>query len=154
MTEFWRFENLSKNFDALVTLVGESDKLAGFVIMTTINKLQLKPDLVMSDDQWEEWSMEVLISNLKKWLRRNKVNDVAKNRKQEGHWYEKSKEPRKSHTVSFVKIVNTGVIKVKQSRDQKTARNYSQKRICVSIVLKQGTKEINVEVVIAESATI
>ena len=32
------------NFDALVKLVG--DKLAGFVIMTTINKLQVKPDLV------------------------------------------------------------------------------------------------------------
>ena len=76
------------NFDALVTLVG--DKLAGFVIMTTINKLQVKPNLVMSDDQWEEWSKEVLISNLKKWLQRNKVDDVAQNRKQEGHWYENS----------------------------------------------------------------
>ena len=92
------YEKLSKNFDALVTL-GEGDKLSGFV-MTTINKLpQVKPDFVRSDDQWEEWSMEVLISNLQKWLRRNKVDDAAKSRKQEGHWYEKSKEPRKPHCI-------------------------------------------------------
>ena len=69
------YEKLGKNFDALVTLVGESDKLVGFVIIKTINKLQVEPDLVTSDDQWEEWSMEVLISNLKKWLRKNKVDD-------------------------------------------------------------------------------
>ncbi len=60
------YEKLSKNFDALKTL-GESDKLSGFV-MTTINKLlHVKPtDLVRSDDDWEEWSMEVLINNLQK----------------------------------------------------------------------------------------
>ena len=51
------YEKLSKNFDALQTL-GEGDKLHGFV-MSTINKLpQVKP----------EWSMEVLINNLQKWL--------------------------------------------------------------------------------------
>ena len=92
------YEKLSKNFDALVTL-GKSDKLSGCV-MTTVNKLpQVKRDLVRSEGQWEEWSMEVLITNLQKLLRRNKVDDAAKSRKQEGHWYEKSKEPRKPHCI-------------------------------------------------------
>ena len=57
------YEKLSKNFDALQTL-GESGKLSGFV-MNTINKLpQKKPELVRADDDWEEWSMEVLLKNL------------------------------------------------------------------------------------------
>ena len=43
--------------------------------------------------------MEVLISNLQQWLRRNKVDDAAKSRKQGGHWYEKSKEARKPHCI-------------------------------------------------------
>ncbi len=33
-------------------------------VMSTINKLpHVKPDLVQSDDDWEEWYMEVLITN-------------------------------------------------------------------------------------------
>ena len=91
------YEKLSRNYDALQTL-GEGDKLRGLV-MTTINKLpQVKPDLVRSDDDWEEWSMEILISNLQKWLRRNKVEDSSKSgRKAEGNYYER--ESRKSHCI-------------------------------------------------------
>ena len=97
------YEKLSKNFDALQTL-GESEKLSGFV-MTTINKLpHIKPDLVRVDDDWEEWSMEVLIKNLQKWLRRNKVDDASNQKetrykKPEGHWYQKSSGPPKPHCV-------------------------------------------------------
>ena len=65
------YESLSKNYDALQTL-GESDSLKGFA-MSTLNKIpQVKPDLMRSDDDWEEWSMERLINALQKWLRRNK----------------------------------------------------------------------------------
>ena len=97
------YEKLSKNFDALQTL-GESEKLSGFV-MTTINKLpHIKPDLVRVDDDWEEWSMEVLIKNLQKWLRRNKVDDASNQKetrykKPEGQWYQKSSGPPKPHCV-------------------------------------------------------
>ena len=93
------YEKLSKNFDALQTL-GEGDKLHGFV-MTTINKLpQVKPDLVRSDDDWEEWSMEVLINNLQKWLRRNKVDDCPKSfKKSEGNWFQKGSGSKKPGCV-------------------------------------------------------
>ena len=48
------YENLSKNYDALVTM-GEAGMLRGFVI-STLNKLpHVKPDLVRTDDNWENW---------------------------------------------------------------------------------------------------
>ena len=47
--------------------------------MRTLNKLpHVKPDLVTVDDNWEEWEMEVLISNLQAWLKRNKCEDGQK----------------------------------------------------------------------------
>ena len=65
------YDRLSANYDALRTL-DEHAKLDGFV-MCTLNKLpQVKPDLVRTDDDWEEWSMENLIDNIQSWLRRNK----------------------------------------------------------------------------------
>lgn len=66
------YERLSKNFDALQTL-GEEDMLWGFV-MTTLKKLpQVKPDLVRDDDNWEEWDMNELIENLRKWLKETRL---------------------------------------------------------------------------------
>ena len=57
------YDKLSNNFDALQTL-GLGDKLQGFV-MTTLNKLpHVRPDLVKVDNNWEDWSMEELITNL------------------------------------------------------------------------------------------
>ena len=65
------YETLSKDYDALLTL-GEADMLKGFV-MTTVNKLpQVKPDLVRTDDTWEDWTMAALIDEIRKWLSRHK----------------------------------------------------------------------------------
>lgn len=66
-------EKLSKNFDALQTLL-ECDRLHRFV-MTTLNRLpqKIKPDLARVEENWEDWSMEKLIDALQKWLRRNNV---------------------------------------------------------------------------------
>ena len=78
------YEMLSKNYDALLTL-GEADMLKGFV-MTTVNKLpQVKPDLVRTDDTWEDWTMAALIDEIRKWLSRHKV-DPGEARK-EGSWF-------------------------------------------------------------------
>jgi hypothetical protein len=88
--------------------------------MTTINKFpHIKPDLVRADVDWEEWSMEVLIKNLQKWLRRNKVDDASNQKetrykKPEGHWYQNSSGPPKPHCVFFARTMNTGVINAKQ----------------------------------------
>ena len=71
------YEKLSKNFDALQTL-GEGEMLKGFVL-STLNKLpQVKPDLVITDEEWEDWNMEKLIDSIQKWLRRNKPKDDHK----------------------------------------------------------------------------
>ena len=71
------YEKLSKNFDALQTL-GEGEMLKGFVL-STLNKLpQVKPDLVRTDEEWEDWNMEKLIDSIQKWLRRNKPEDDHK----------------------------------------------------------------------------
>ena len=70
------YDKLSVNHDALRTF-NEHAKLDGFV-MCTLNKLsQVKPDLVRTDEGWEEWSMEKLIDNLHSWLRRNKTYDLT-----------------------------------------------------------------------------
>ena len=81
------YEKLSKNFDALQTL-GEGEKLNGFV-MATLNKLlQVKPDLVRVDENWEDWSMEDLIDALQKWLRRNNTETSAEqHKKSEKHLF-------------------------------------------------------------------
>ena len=71
------YDKLSNNYDVLQTL-GEGGKLQGFV-MSILNKLaRVKPDLVRVDDNWEEWEMETLISNLQAWLKRNKCEDGQK----------------------------------------------------------------------------
>lgn len=64
----------SKTHDALLTL-GEANMLRGFV-MTTLNKVpHVKPDLVRTDDNWEDWGMEAFIDALRKWLKRNKTEE-------------------------------------------------------------------------------
>ncbi|XP_068757472.1 uncharacterized protein [Montipora capricornis] len=88
MREF--YEKLSKNFDALQTL-GEGEMLKGFVL-STINKLpQVKPDLVRTDERWEDWSMERLINSIQKWLKRNKAEDNYKDqrdtKRKERHYF-------------------------------------------------------------------
>ena len=73
------YEKLSKNFYALQTL-GEGEMLKGFVL-STLNKLpQVKPDLVRTDEGWEDWNMEKLIDSIQKWLKCNKTEDNYKDR--------------------------------------------------------------------------
>ena len=81
------YEKLSRNYDALLTL-GEKEILKGFV-MTTLNKLQaIKSDLVRTDEKWETWQMNNLIESIYAWLRRNKVDESAKEtERKEKHWY-------------------------------------------------------------------
>ena len=69
------YEKVSRNYDALLT-VGEADMLRGFV-MSTLNKIpQVRPDIVRTDENWENWDMEALINNLRQWLKRHVVDDA------------------------------------------------------------------------------
>ena len=82
------YEKLTKNFDALQSL-GETSTLKALVI-STINKLpQVKPDLVRTDDDWENWDMTNLLQLIQKWLKRNKVEGSPReeNKKKEKHFY-------------------------------------------------------------------
>lgn len=97
------YKKVSKNFDALLSL-GEADMLQGFV-MSTLNKLpHVKPDLVRTDDNWDEWGMEAFIDGLKKWLKRHKTEErpgdsrkppadpyksLGDHDKNEKHWFTK-----------------------------------------------------------------
>ena len=113
------YEQLFKNFDALQTL-GESDMLKGFVL-TTLNKLpQIKPDLVRSAENWEDWGMEDLLKALQKWLKINKAEDPPRkhDEKREGNWYTGKREQKvhakphclfceKDHWGEACEVVNT-----------------------------------------------
>ncbi|XP_068725012.1 uncharacterized protein [Montipora capricornis] len=100
------YETVSRNHDALLTM-GEADILRGFV-MSTLNKLpQVRPDIVRTDDNWENWNMETLIKNLQAWLRRNKPGDPPRTLreppiKRERHWFaaKGSDQPRERATPS------------------------------------------------------
>ena len=102
------YENLSKNYDALVTM-GEADMLQGFVI-STLNKLpHVKPDLVRTDDNWESWRMEHLINNLQGWLKRNRMEEqpgtVRENHKRERLWYAaEGEEKQPSDTTKSIPV--------------------------------------------------
>ena len=69
------YESMSRNYDALLTM-GEADMLRGFV-MSTLNKIpQVRPDILRTDENWEDWDMESLINNLRQWLKSHKVDDA------------------------------------------------------------------------------
>ena len=62
------YESVSRNYDALLTM-GEADMLRGLV-MSTLNKIpRVRPAIVPTDENWEEWDMEGLINNLLQWLK-------------------------------------------------------------------------------------
>ena len=97
------YEKLSKSFDALQTL-GEDGPLRAFA-MTTLNKLpHVKPDLVRTDESWEDWNLKDLMNNLQKWLIRNKPTSDSKHHEEstrrERNWFAgkgnggKSKSPK------------------------------------------------------------
>ena len=86
---------MSRNYDALLTM-GEADMLRGFV-MSTLNKIpQVRPDIVRTDENLENWDMEALVNNLRQGLKRHRVDDASGDSgdvrpKREKHWYNKEK---------------------------------------------------------------
>ena len=84
------YETLSKNFDGLQTL-GEGEMLKGFVLSTLNKPPQVKPDLVRTDEGWEDWNMEKLIDSIQKWLRHNKAEESYKDqmdtKRKECHYF-------------------------------------------------------------------
>ena len=96
------YEKLNKCHDALQTLQ-KKDTISGLV-MTTINKIpHVRPDIVRTDDSWESWTMDQLITNLQKWLKRNKPDETTEKafdkQRREKNWYARGQEePQASAT--------------------------------------------------------
>lgn len=67
-------ENLSRRYNALGT-IGKANMLRGFVIPTRNKFLQVKPELLWTDDNWENWKMKDLMNNLQGWLKRNRMEE-------------------------------------------------------------------------------
>ena len=111
------YESVSRNYDALLSL-GKADMLRRFV-MSTLHKLpQVRPDIVRTDENWENWDMEALINNLQQWLKKHKVDDVPGNSggvrpKREKHWFSgERKDPvcifcTGKHWVDACEVVKT-----------------------------------------------
>ena len=71
------YESVSRFYDAFLT-VGEADMFRGLA-MSTLNKLpQVRPDIVPTDENWENWDIEAMINNLQQLFRRHKVDDAPK----------------------------------------------------------------------------
>ena len=71
------YESVSRNYDALLT-VGEADIFRGLA-MSTLNKLpQVRPDIVATEENWENWDIEALINKFQQLFRRHKVDDAPK----------------------------------------------------------------------------
>ena len=49
----------------------------------------MKPDLVRTDENWENWRIEDLVKHLKGWLKRNRIEEqlgtFRENQKKERH---------------------------------------------------------------------
>ena len=77
--------------------MGEANMLQGFV-MSNLNKIkQVRPDIVQTDDYWDNWDVEALINNLQQWLKRHKEEDARVDSggvrsKREKNWYSVLKE--------------------------------------------------------------
>ena len=96
------YESVSRNYDALLS-IGKADMPRGFV-MSNLNKLpQVRPVIVRTDENWENWDMDALINNLQQWLKRHQVDDAPGDSRGVQPKREKKKERERSLSVSFVK---------------------------------------------------
>ena len=128
--------------------------LKGFVL-TTLNKLpQIKPDLVRSAENWEDWGMEDLLKALQKWLKINKAEDPPRkhDEKRGRNWYTGKREQKvhakphclfceKDHWGEACEVVNTIA---------KRREFFMTKRLCFNCG-RPGHREKNVVVVVVLS---
>jgi len=88
--------------------------------MSTLNKLpRVIPDVVRTDDDWEDWEMEQFLYSIQKWLRRNKVDEPKESgdqKKRESHWYaqqggaEAPQAQKEGVPAAFIVNSHTGVM--------------------------------------------
>ena len=68
------YETLCINYEALRAMKSHT-KVEGLVLPTLAKLLGIKADLTRNDDDWENWSFDDLLKEIRKWLRHNESDD-------------------------------------------------------------------------------
>ena len=73
------YDTLAVNYEALRAM-GAHRKVEGLVISSLEKLPHVKPDITRNDENWEEWTYDELLEELRKWLKRNQVEESASRR--------------------------------------------------------------------------
>lgn len=72
------------NYEALRAMKGHT-KVEGLVLPTLAKLPDTKADLTRNDDDWGNWSFDDLLTEIRKWLKRNENDDdLEKCREEKG----------------------------------------------------------------------
>ena len=69
-------DQLTRNYEALKAIKSET-KFEGIVIETLDKLVHIKADLVRNDNNWEQWTFEKLVKELRELLKRHKPRELA-----------------------------------------------------------------------------
>ena len=64
------YDKLAVNYEALRAMKAHT-KVEGLVLATLEKIPQIKPDITRNDEHWESWGFDELLTELRKWLKRN-----------------------------------------------------------------------------------
>ena len=73
------YDTLAINYEALRAM-GAHKKVEGLVISSLEKLPHVKPDITRNDENWEQWTYDELLEELRKWLKRNQVEDNTSRR--------------------------------------------------------------------------
>ena len=74
------YDMLSINYEALRAM--DAHKKVEGLVLSTLEKLpHVKPDLARNDENWEQWTYEQLLEEVRKWLKRNQTEETTTSRR-------------------------------------------------------------------------
>ena len=73
------YDTLAINYEALRAM-GAHKKVEGLVLSSLEKLPHAKPDITRNDENWEKWTYDQLLEELRKWLKRNQVEDSTSRR--------------------------------------------------------------------------
>ena len=74
------YDMLSINYEALRAM--DAHKKVEGLVLSTLEKLpHVKPDLTRNDENWEQWTYEQLLEEVRKWLKRNQTEETTTSRR-------------------------------------------------------------------------
>ncbi len=91
------YETLRINYEALRAMNGHT-RVEGLVLSTLAKLPGIKADLTRNDEHWETWSFDDVLTEIRKWLKRNESDDEI----------EKLREERKPQRATFMTTEKRG----------------------------------------------